>query len=229
MKKTSHASFLVCGPAVWAARRRWPRRPTKATRRTEGRESVAKGLDESGPRRAAKAARHRGRDGSEARRRRGRRRHRHRIHAALPEPCGGRHGPRIGEDIQTDFLDKAKMKVQLQPAEQRAVRSGDGSRSEVAGRYAGRRAGAGRVSSLRLSGGDAGAYSRQLAVGRQAGDCRIFQAARARCMGGTDRALEHIRLDQDDLIKEVEANGFRLVSKRDLVPKSQYIAVFAKK
>jgi SAM-dependent methyltransferase len=44
-----------------------------------------------------------------------------------------------------------------------------------------------------------------------------------------DFPLRHIRLDQDDLIKEVEANGFRLVSKRDLVPKSQYIAVFVKK
>lgn len=42
-------------------------------------------------------------------------------------------------------------------------------------------------------------------------------------------ALQHIRLDQDDVIKEVEANGFRLISKHDLVPKSQYIAVFRKK
>jgi len=44
-----------------------------------------------------------------------------------------------------------------------------------------------------------------------------------------DFAVRHIRLDEDDLIKEVEANGFRLVSKRDLVPKSQYLVVFAKK
>ncbi len=48
-------------------------------------------------------------------------------------------------------------------------------------------------------------------------------------MGTGDRALEHIRLDQDDLIKEVEANGFRLVSKRELNPNSQYIVVFQKK
>jgi len=44
-----------------------------------------------------------------------------------------------------------------------------------------------------------------------------------------DLPLRHIRLDQDDLIQEVEANGFRLVSKRDLAPKSQYLAVFEKK
>ena len=47
--------------------------------------------------------------------------------------------------------------------------------------------------------------------------------------GDPDRAVQHIRLDEDDLIREVEMNGFRLVVKRDLVPKSQYIAVFLKK
>jgi ubiquinone/menaquinone biosynthesis C-methylase UbiE len=44
-----------------------------------------------------------------------------------------------------------------------------------------------------------------------------------------DRALTHIRLDADDTVKEVEANGFRLLSRRDHVPNSQYIAIFAKK
>jgi predicted methyltransferase len=43
------------------------------------------------------------------------------------------------------------------------------------------------------------------------------------------RAMEHIRLDEDDVISEVEANGFRLTSKRELVLKSQYLVVFAKK
>ncbi|HUA18336.1 MAG TPA: methyltransferase domain-containing protein [Bryobacteraceae bacterium] len=47
--------------------------------------------------------------------------------------------------------------------------------------------------------------------------------------GDPNRAVQHIRLDQDDLIKEVEANGFRLVSKGVLVPKSQHIDVFMKK
>jgi ubiquinone/menaquinone biosynthesis C-methylase UbiE len=43
------------------------------------------------------------------------------------------------------------------------------------------------------------------------------------------RAVEHIRLDMDDVVKEVEANGFKLSDKRELVPKSQYIAIFVKK
>jgi ubiquinone/menaquinone biosynthesis C-methylase UbiE len=43
------------------------------------------------------------------------------------------------------------------------------------------------------------------------------------------RAMEHIRLDEEDVITEVEANGFRLTSKKELIPKTQYIAVFVKK
>jgi len=43
------------------------------------------------------------------------------------------------------------------------------------------------------------------------------------------RAMEHIRLDEEDVISEVEANGFRLTSKKELNPKSQYLAVFVKK
>ena len=42
------------------------------------------------------------------------------------------------------------------------------------------------------------------------------------------RAMEHIRLDEDDVIHEVESNGFKLLSKQELTPKSQYIAIFTK-
>lgn len=43
------------------------------------------------------------------------------------------------------------------------------------------------------------------------------------------RAMEHIRLDRDDVIFEVESNGFRLLSKTDHIPNSQYMVVFEKK
>jgi ubiquinone/menaquinone biosynthesis C-methylase UbiE len=39
-------------------------------------------------------------------------------------------------------------------------------------------------------------------------------------------ALQHIRLDKPDLIKEVESNHFKLLSSRDHIPGSQYMAVF---
>lgn len=44
-------------------------------------------------------------------------------------------------------------------------------------------------------------------------------------MGGTD-AVQHIRLDQDDVIKEVTGFGWKLVEQREHVPGSQYIAIF---
>lgn len=43
------------------------------------------------------------------------------------------------------------------------------------------------------------------------------------------RAMEHIRLDIDDVIYEVEDGGFRSLGSSELTPHSQYIAVFAKK
>ena len=47
--------------------------------------------------------------------------------------------------------------------------------------------------------------------------------------GDPERPIQHIRLDEDDLIAEVEANGFRAADKHELVPKSQYIVTFVKK
>ena len=43
------------------------------------------------------------------------------------------------------------------------------------------------------------------------------------------RAMEHIRLDAPDVIREIEANGFRLVSQREHVKDSQYMLTFARK
>ena len=42
-------------------------------------------------------------------------------------------------------------------------------------------------------------------------------------------AVQHIRLSYDDMVKEVESNGFRLVEKREQIPESQYLALFTKR
>jgi len=42
------------------------------------------------------------------------------------------------------------------------------------------------------------------------------------------RALTHIRLDKPDVIKEIEANHFRLVSEREHIPGSQYMLTLEK-
>ncbi len=41
-------------------------------------------------------------------------------------------------------------------------------------------------------------------------------------------ALQHIRLDKPDVIKEVESNHFRLLSEHDHIPGRQYMAIFAR-
>ena len=44
-------------------------------------------------------------------------------------------------------------------------------------------------------------------------------------MPGGD-AINHIRLDIDDMVKEVEAEGFRAVSRSEHIPQSQYLVLF---
>jgi ubiquinone/menaquinone biosynthesis C-methylase UbiE len=45
---------------------------------------------------------------------------------------------------------------------------------------------------------------------------------------GNGSAMKHIRLDKDDVIKEVEANGFHAVAQQDHIPDKQYLVVFEK-
>jgi ubiquinone/menaquinone biosynthesis C-methylase UbiE len=47
--------------------------------------------------------------------------------------------------------------------------------------------------------------------------------------GDPDRPIQHIRLDEDDVIREVVANGFKVTDQHELVPKSQYVVTFMKK
>ncbi len=42
------------------------------------------------------------------------------------------------------------------------------------------------------------------------------------------RAMNHIRLDKPDVIKEIEANHFRLLSQREHTPGSQYMLILGK-
>jgi ubiquinone/menaquinone biosynthesis C-methylase UbiE len=139
----------------------------------------------------------------------------------------GDRGQVFGEDIQTDFLDKARTKAQLQHlANVKFILGTDRDPKLPADTLEGvlvldvyhhfdyPEAMLGHIRDGLLSDG-------KLVI--------VEYFKRRGAMGGTDRALEHIRLDQDDLIKEVEENGFRLISKRDLVPASQYIAIFGKK
>jgi ubiquinone/menaquinone biosynthesis C-methylase UbiE len=139
----------------------------------------------------------------------------------------GDTGAVYGEDIQTDFLDQARTKVQLQHLTNvKFVLGTDRDPKLPADTLAGvlildvyhhfdyPEAMLEHIRDSLLSDG-------KLVI--------VEFYKRRGAMGCGDRALEHIRLDQDDLIKEVEANGFRLVSKRDVIPDSQYLTIFQKK
>jgi SAM-dependent methyltransferase len=141
----------------------------------------------------------------------------------------GDTGHVIGEDIQSDFLDKAKMKAQLSRLNNvQFVLGTDRDPKLPADSLEGvlvldvyhhfdyPEAMLEHIHDSLLSDG-------KLVI--------VEYFKRPGAMPGTDanRALAHIRLDRDDLIHEVESNGFRLVSKRDLVPNSQYIVVFQRK
>jgi SAM-dependent methyltransferase len=141
----------------------------------------------------------------------------------------GDTGHVYGEDIQNDFLDKAKVKVQLSHLNNvQFVLGSDRDPKLPADTLEG---------VLVLDVYHHFDYPEAMLEHMRdslVSDGKLviveyFKRRGAMPGGDPDRALEHIRLDQDDLIKEVEASGFRLVSKHDLVPKSQYIAVFVKK
>lgn len=141
----------------------------------------------------------------------------------------GQTGHVVAEDIQTDFLDKAKMKSQIEHLNN--IQFVLGTERDP------------RLPSDTLSGALVldvyHHFNYPQAMLEHIRDSLLSDGKlviveyykRPGAMPNNDRdfALKHIRLDQADLIQEVESNGFRLISKRDVVPNSQYITVFGKK
>lgn len=141
----------------------------------------------------------------------------------------GDSGQVIAEDIQTDFLDKAKLKAQLAHLTNvKFVLGTDMDPNLPANTLEGvlildvyhhfdyPEAMLAHIRDSLLSDG-------KLVI------VEYYKRRGAIPGGDPDRTLEHIRLDQDDMIREVQENGFRLISKHELVPKSQHIDIFVKK
>jgi predicted methyltransferase len=63
---------------------------------------------------------------------------------------------------------------------------------------------------------------------RQGGQFAVIDYyRRPGAMDTPGQALTHIRLDRDDVIKEIESHGFRYVRGEETVPGHQYLAIFA--
>lgn len=138
----------------------------------------------------------------------------------------GPAGKVIAEDIQTDFLDKAKQKAKLSNVQNATFVLGTPEDAKLPGDsvnailvldvyhhfdYPDQ-----MLASLRES----------LLGGGRLFIVDYFRSEKA-MPGG--RALEHIRADRDEVVKEIEGNGFRLLWKRDHIPNSQYMLAFEKK
>ncbi len=138
----------------------------------------------------------------------------------------GRAGVVIAEDIQQDFIDKARAKsVQEHLANVRFVLGTD--------KDPGLEAGSADLILVLDAYHHFDYPDRMLAklsaALRPAGRLAVVEFYKRRgAMGEADpdRALSHIRLDADDAVKEIEAHGFRLVKNQDHIPGSQYIAIF---
>ena len=141
----------------------------------------------------------------------------------------GAGGSVIAEDIQQDFLDKAKAKarqehldnVQFVLGTDRDPRLTAGSADLILVLDAYHHFDYPEQMLARLS--DALKPSGRLAI------VEYYKRRGAMGTGDPDRAISHIRLDAGGVVTEVEANGFRLLKRQEHVPGSQYIAVFEKK
>lgn len=141
----------------------------------------------------------------------------------------GDTGHVYGEDIQNDFLDQAKVKVRLNQINNVQFILGTASDPKLPGdslsgvlvldvyhHFDYPEMMLGHIHDSLVSDG-------KLVI------VDYFKRRGAMQNADPDFAVRHIRLDEDGVIKEVEDNGFRLVSKTALIPNSQYIAVFMKK
>ena len=134
-------------------------------------------------------------------------------------------GRLIAEDIFPDFLDKARAK---------AVKAGLTNVDFVLGAETDPKLPVGKADAvLVLETYHHFDYPEKMLAGIARGLApggRLFIVdyyKRPGAMPGQD-AMHHIRLDVDGVVKEVEANGFKLEWRREHIPGSQYIACFIK-
>lgn len=141
-------------------------------------------------------------------------------------PAVGPSGRVIAEDIQTDFLDKARDRAK-----------GLGNVEFVLGSETDPKLPLGAADLiLVLDAYHHFDYPEKMLASLRAslkpgGRLAIVEYHKLRgAMGGgdPDRPLKHIRASADEVVKEVQAGGFKLQWRRDHVPDSQYIAMFQK-
>ncbi len=140
-------------------------------------------------------------------------------------PAVGAKGRVIAEDIQTDFLDKAREKAAELGLKNITFVLGSDTDPHLPANSA--------DLVLVLDAYHHFDYPEKMLAAfrlslKPGGRLAIVEYHKRRgAMGGDpDRPLTHIRAAEDEVIKEVEAAGFKHLWHRDHVPDSQYIAMF---
>ena len=134
----------------------------------------------------------------------------------------GRQGRVIGEDIFDDFLASAKQRAENQNLQNVTFVKGTETDPNLP---------AGQVDQvLVLDVYHHFDYPEKMLAGihqalKPGGKLVIVEYYKSPESMPNGRAMTHIRLDKPDVIKEVEANHFRLVSEREHVPGSQYMLI----
>lgn len=138
----------------------------------------------------------------------------------------GSSGQVVAEDIFDDFLNAAK---------QRAAQDKLGNITFVKGTETDPRLPAGGVDAiLALDSYHHYDYPEKMLAGfhqalRDGGRLIVVEYyKRPHAMPGGD-AVKHIRLDEPDMVREIERNGFHKVSEHEHIKDSQYMVVFEKK
>ena len=135
----------------------------------------------------------------------------------------GANGRVLAEDIQDDFLAKARSKAESEKL---------GNITYIKGSETDPMLPKGGVDvALALDSYHHYDYPEKMLAGlrkglKPGGRLVIVEYYKSATAMPNGRALEHIRLDAPDVIKEIEANGFRLVSQREHIKGSQYMLTF---
>ena len=135
----------------------------------------------------------------------------------------GAKGAVLAEDIQDDFLAKARLKAETEKLVNVSFIKGGETDPMLPE--------AGVDVALALDSYHHYDYPAKMLAGirrglKPGGKLVIVEYYKRENAMPNGRALEHIRLDAPDVIKEIEANGFHLESQREHVKNSQYMLVF---
>jgi len=135
----------------------------------------------------------------------------------------GANGRVMAEDIQDDFLAKARAKAESDKL---------GNVSFIKGSETDPMLPAGGVDvALALDSYHHYDYPDKMLAGirkglKPGGKLVIVEYYKRKTAMPNGRALEHIRLDAPDVIKEIESSGFHLESQREHIKDSQYMLTF---